>query len=276
MCAAYEALLPLAARNAVISARFFAFGPVAYLLGCLAVGLEQPEKAVVHFRDALALCQRASFVEFEARIRRELATLGRSASQPSAKYQLKAPPCLDREGAFWTLRHDRDEVRLKDSKGIQYLAALLREPGREFHVGDLVSLSSDTTTADEATLNGAGLHIGGLGDAGEWLDARARNAYRERLAALADALQDAEARGDRDGVLRIRHEREALADELARAVGLGGRSRKAGSASERARVNVQRRIKDVLTSVSEMDPALGRYLELHVKTGVFCSWSREC
>jgi hypothetical protein len=63
-----------------------------------------------------------------------------------------------------------------------------------------------------------------------------------------------------------------LADELARAVGLGGRDRRAGSASERARINVQRRIRDVLTRVAELDASLGRHLELHVKTGVFCSW----
>jgi hypothetical protein len=55
-------------------------------------------------------------------------------------------------------------------------------------------------------------------------------------------------------------------------VGLGGRDRKAGAAAERARINVQRRIRDVIARVAEIDEALGRHLRRHLKTGVFCCW----
>jgi hypothetical protein len=46
-----------------------------------------------------------------------------------------------------------------------------------------------------------------------------------------------------------------------------------GSRVERARVNVQRRLKDVIRRVEEQDPALGRYLAAAVKTGTWCSFA---
>ena len=71
---------------------------------------------------------------------------------------------------------------------------------------------------------------------------------------------------------RLRAEREALADELARAVGLGGRARRAGAVVERARINVQRRIRDALTRIARVDAPLGRYLDRRIRTGSFCSF----
>ncbi|HWL86343.1 MAG TPA: hypothetical protein VNO21_11105, partial [Polyangiaceae bacterium] len=212
---------------------------------------------------------RAGFVDFEALGRRALEATGRRTALPA---RIDALPRLERNGEFWTLCYQGREIRLRNSKGLHYLAALLREPGREFHVGDLIDGAAETTTMGDAELREAGLHAQEPGDAGAWLDARAKSAYKQRLARLTDALEDAEARGDREGAVRLRQEREALAEELARAIGLGGRTRKAGSASERARINVQRRLRDVVTRVAEIDAALGRELELHVKTGVFCSW----
>lgn len=65
---------------------------------------------------------------------------------------------------------------------------------------------------------------------------------------------------------------EALAAELARGLGLGGRARVAGSASERARINVQRHIRRAIRKIGEDHPDLGRYLDWTVKTGTFCSY----
>ena len=178
------------------------------------------------------------------------AGLGRPVAPPA---RVSVPLHLRRDGEFWTLNLDNREVRLKNSRGLYYLSVLLREPGREFYVGDLESVASDTTAVSETSLGNADLRVGKPGDSGEWLDARAKADYRKRITELAEALEDAEARDDREAIARIRREREALSGELARVVGLGGRNRKASSASERARVNVQRRIRDVLTRVSEQD-----------------------
>jgi hypothetical protein len=119
---------------------------------------------------------------------------------------------------------------------------------------------------------GAGGDVPGIdtGDAGPLLDAQARASYRDRYEDLEQEITEAEADNDPARAAKARAERELLADELARGVGLGGRERRAGAASERARVNVQRRLKDALDRVTAADPELGRYLSRSVRTGTFC------
>src|SRR5512145_731976 len=52
------------------------------------------------------------------------------------------PPTADtlfrHEGDFWTLAYQGTVCRVKDAKGLHYIAYLLRHPGREFHVLDLL------------------------------------------------------------------------------------------------------------------------------------------
>src|SRR5271156_4059676 len=43
-----------------------------------------------------------------------------------------------KDGEYWTLGYGGKAFRLKDTKGFAYLAHLLRHPGTEFHVFDLV------------------------------------------------------------------------------------------------------------------------------------------
>jgi hypothetical protein len=43
-----------------------------------------------------------------------------------------------KEGEYWTVGYGGKAFRLKDTKGIGYLAHLLRHPAAEFHVLDLV------------------------------------------------------------------------------------------------------------------------------------------
>jgi len=63
-----------------------------------------------------------------------------------------------------------------------------------------------------------------------------------------------------------------LTRELSRAVGLGGRSRKAASATERARQTITKTIKSVLERIAQSDATLGDLLSRCVKTGTFCSY----
>ncbi len=67
-------------------------------------------------------------------------------------------------------------------------------------------------------------------------------------------------------------ERDYLARELARAVGLGGRDRRVGSASERARAGVTRAIRQAMTRVHEYHPALGEHLNRAIRTGTYCAY----
>ena len=80
------------------------------------------------------------------------------------------------------------------------------------------------------------------------------------------------ARGDLGRSERLSSEREALTRELSRAFGLGGRARRSGSAVERARVAVQRRVREVVRRIAEQDAALGEHLDRAIRTGTTCAY----
>jgi hypothetical protein len=132
---------------------------------------------------------------------------------------------------------------------------LLEQPGREWHVLDLVG----AVAADG-------------GDAGPHLDVQARQAYRLRARELAAERDAAEANGDLGRSERATREIDALTAELERAFGLGSRERRAGAQSERARSNVQRRISHALAQIRDASPALGRHLAHCVRTGTYCAY----
>ncbi len=167
-----------------------------------------------------------------------------------------------REGEFWTIAFEGAAFRLRDTKGLHYVAALLREPGRELHALDLQAVQP----GEDETRRPPG------SDAGPILDAQAKAMYRERLKELADELREAEQYNDRERAARAMEEREVVAHELAAAVGLGGRDRKAASDAERARVNVTRSIRAALERIVEHSPALGRHFAATLRTGQFCSY----
>ena len=143
------------------------------------------------------------------------------------------------------------------------LAKLVDRPGREIHVLDLAS------AGDGDAPGGPGVD---LGDAGEVIDLRARSAYKGRIDDLREELAEAEGWSDAARVTRIRAELEALTRQIAAAVGLGGRERRSGSAAERARIVVQRRIREAIKKIGREDADLGRHLEWAVRTGTFCAY----
>jgi tetratricopeptide (TPR) repeat protein len=165
---------------------------------------------------------------------------------------------LVREGELWTLTHRGGSFHLKDSKGMGYLARLLNEPHTEVHVVDLQAGAPAPELRSGAEFTDT------------WLDAEAKQAYRARLSQLEDDIAEAEHFNDVERAARARDERELIGRELARAVGLGGRDRPAGSAAERARVNTTRAIRGAIRRIEECDPSLGRHLDRAVRTGTFC------
>jgi hypothetical protein len=189
---------------------------------------------------------------------------------PSARTRAQA--VFRREGEYWSMVYEGDAFRLRDSKGLRYLARLLAAPGEELHALELVG--ADTFGVRKAAVED-GLEVGGFGDAGEVLDTQAKAAYRQRLDELGDEIEEAESWNDPERAARAREEREFIARELSAAVGLGGRDRRAASAAERARVNVTRAIKSALLRIDEHSPALGAHLKRTVRTGTFCSYSPD-
>jgi hypothetical protein len=162
---------------------------------------------------------------------------------------------LRHEGEHWTARFGNEITRLRDAKGLHYLAHLLRHPGEEFHVLEIVG--------------------GALESGLDALDSEDRDAVRGRLAELDEQLADAHAIGDSARALRFEEEIDTLARRVAGAVGHAHGERRAGSAGERARINVTRAIKGVLQKLDESSPALAGHLRRTIRTGTFCSYNPD-
>jgi tetratricopeptide (TPR) repeat protein len=193
-----------------------------------------------------------------------------------------------KEGEFWTIAYRNKIVHVRDSKGLGYIAQLLRSPGTEFHALDLVggairaertagagvsSDEADDSSPGEEGLERGSYHVGNLGSSGEMLDPQAIAAYKEQITELRDELERAKRLDDVERATKAEDDIDALERELRRAVGLGGRRRVANSDSERARLSVTQAIKGAITKIGENHPTLGTTLAHDLKTGTYCSYN---
>jgi pimeloyl-ACP methyl ester carboxylesterase len=206
--------------------------------------------------------------------------VGPTVPDPVTTSALEAQGIFRKEGEFWTIACRSEVFRLKDVRGLGYIAYLPGHPGEEFHVLALASKTGGTQ--DDLAEPGAeeqaaqsGLSVGRMGDAGEMLDAQAKAAYKRRTAELCEQLEEARELNQLERVDQLEEEIEAVGRELSRAVGLGGRDRRAASASERARINVTRAIKVALERIAEHNPALATLLTSSVRTGTFCIYTPD-
>jgi hypothetical protein len=263
----YGLLLPHAGLWAVDGIAGCCWGPVELELGRLAFALDRPIEARAHLARARSSAESAG-----ARlIVEEIAALDQRCGRlDTAEAAARIEPSdeknvLRREGQFWTLTYRGRTIRMKDAKGLQDLARLVVQPGREIHVLDLVGARSDPT-------RGA---LGNAGDLGETLDARARAEYRRRLAELAEELADADRCADLGRADKARLERDFIATELAAAFGLDGRPRRMGDPAERARKAVTGRIRLTIGRIDDNHPELARHFANAVRTGTLCVYQPE-
>jgi tetratricopeptide (TPR) repeat protein len=163
---------------------------------------------------------------------------------------------LERRGELWHLGFRGTETVLADLKGLQYLAVLLAEPGREFPALEL-----------------CGGHD--IGDAIPLIDEEARASYRRRLTEVEEDIAEAEEHNDVARAERARSDREFLLAELSGAIGLGGRLRGTGGAAERARTSVTRSLRYALTRLTQQHPTLGEHLNRSVRTGSYCNYQPD-
>ena len=128
---------------------------------------------------------------------------------------------------------------MPDAKGLRDIATLLARPREPVHAAQLAGLVAPAG-ADPV------------------LDDQARAAYKARLTELDEDIDDATAGNDLERAARAAAERDALISELTRALGLGGRSRRLGDDSERARKAVTARIHHAIDHLAALPPRPGR------------------
>jgi non-specific serine/threonine protein kinase len=172
---------------------------------------------------------------------------------------------------YWTVRYHGRSALLKSSRGLYYLAVLLRNPGCDFHVRELPAWPMDGSTS-AAAVPVHGRVSGGLYPGIPVLDAKAKAEYKCRLDELREELDEAERFNDPPRRTHAQNELQAIADHLASAVGFGGRDRRTSSDAERARSAVTKCIRKAIRQIGDAIPSLGYHLATRIKTGYFCSY----
>jgi eukaryotic-like serine/threonine-protein kinase len=303
----YERLLPHATDNA-ISFTKQPFGPVALRLGMLAALLRRWEEAEGHFGTALRCCELlcarairarvllehaaalvsrgegddreriAAMIEEAARLCDELGMTGLMERVSALRGQTESSPSardavFRREGEFWTIAYAGQMFRLRDVRGLRYIALLLSSPGREVHVLELVNAATGRAADARARLASDDVVTSWSSDFDPLLDDQARRDYGRRLEELEEELEQARDWGDTDRAARLGDELDLLTQELARAVGLRGRERTFSSPAERARISVTKAIRTAIRLIDKHCPELAAHLDASIQTGRSCSYT---
>jgi len=183
------------------------------------------------------------------------------------------------EGEYWQIAYDGSRIGVRNRKGLFYLHYLLLHPDEKIHVSNLAALGDrrfPPPCVDKLDGVTSGLEVTTrLADAGEVLDARATQEYRERLIDLRGELDEATRWADLERADSIRREIGFLTAQLTAAYGRGGRARKLSDPSERVRKAVTKCIREAIDHIAKQHPSLGRHLRNAIQTGFYCSYSPE-
>jgi hypothetical protein len=221
---------------------------------------------------ALAMIGRTGVESFESgeatvgtRTEERLDPLARSAGN-GVRVAARAAPAVGGmlvsiiwDDGRWVVAHRGRRVVVGDLAGMRHLARLVARPGVPIPALELVGEPMGLPEPGRQAI----------------LDRQAKMAYGVRARELAAEVAEARAHADLARVERLEAEIEALARELDRATGLGGRTRHFVVPAERARTSVRKAIKRALDAVEAADPTVAAELRAAVTTGYLCSYDPD-
>ena len=199
-------------------------------------------------------------------------TKGRTIGKSIANHCVLRPgekSLFVRQSDYWVVRYHGHAALFKSTRGLCYLAILLSEPGREYHVMELLDRARSISISVAANRRvTAGLYVGS-----PLLDAKAKAEYKRRVNDLRQELNEAERFNDPQRRSEVQNELQAISHHLACAVGLGSRDRRTSCDAERARSAATKSIKKAIQKIGDANPSLGQHLAARIKTGYFCSYN---
>jgi hypothetical protein len=240
----YQLLAPYSGTQVGCGAWVAYCGAVDYYLGLLAAAQADYTTAAAHLDTAAAQHLRLGAPPWAALARQQQDRQPRRSNGRSR---------FRREGAVWTLAYGGVQAYVPHAKGLHDIAVLLAHPGQPVPASDLAG--TVTRSRGEPTL-----------------DRRALAEYRARLRDLDDDIAEADSNNDPERAARARAERDALVAEITRSVGRGGRPRRLGDDTEKARKTVTIRIQRALRLLDSHHPALASHLREAIRTGTTCSY----
>jgi hypothetical protein len=153
-----------------------------------------------------------------------------------------------RRGAAWQYRFAGGEPLILTGRGAAYLHQLLAQPGVPIPA---VRLAFNVIRDERLLVAGAGEPV---------LDDDALTACRAAYEDLVQHLEEAQANNDLATQEAVQRDIEALAEQLRRDVGLGGKPRRAGSDREKVRKAVRNAISRAVAQIAHDDRRFAEHL----------------
>ena len=278
----FDALRPYSGRFAILGGANTCFGPVDRYLGMLATMLGRPDDAVWFLEQAVAVQEQVGALPGLAWT---LAALGDALDLVGAEHDptraascreraraiaggLGMRPLLDtmhepvghwslrRDGADWVLYAGDERARLRDSRGLHYLARLLAGPRAEIAASALVvgqdagpaSLPARSSTGRARRPTGRG-----------WTNWKPRPTQRTGPATRTTPPLSGP---------NVRRSWRSLRSGL----GLGGRAREFTSVDERARISVTKALRAAVDRMAGPAPLCAAHLRASLRTGRYCRY----
>ncbi len=191
---------------------------------------------------------------------------------------------IAKEGDIWTITFQGNASRLRDMKGMNYIATLLQYPDRNFAATELVNLAEyqprESSKQKQKRTRADALELGlrettNLGDRGEAADQKTLSQLKGRQAEIHKEKEEANELQNWETREELEDEEEKLHQYIRQTFGLGGKSRRSGSHADKVRINVTRAIKRVLDKIRKQDQALAAYLKSTIKTGYQVSYTPD-
>lgn len=208
-----------------------------------------------------------------------------SVSTTTAAPRYSAPGnFIWRRGNVWEIRYAGESSFLvsKHQKGCAFLQQLLRNPGRELTVHEILSDTTllafddvlDGKVSAEELRDGFAQSFGiPLGDGGEALDTAAVKACRDRWSELRDELDEAKEANDHEKRVAVENEMDKITSYLKSSTGKSGRARKINDQRKRQRDAFRNSLTRTIEEIGEHDEQLHAHLKASLVIGVKSAYS---
>jgi hypothetical protein len=171
--------------------------------------------------------------------------------------------CFRMGGELWYVRYGEEYGTFKNHRGMQHIARLLASPGKRVSVFDLAGQGQQGKGSRPSLAGGqepgeAEEDPRGKSRPEPVLDQQAKQSYKRRMEELVQEIKEAKEAQDQETEAKARKEFDELAEQLQKAVGLGGRDRPldAGDPAEKARVAISKALNRAYQALEQATPPL--------------------
>jgi hypothetical protein len=205
-----------------------------------------------------------------------------TVNQPDGQERnVEDPYVFRKEGRVWNVTYMGETTHIDHVKGLYYIAYLLRNPGLELHVLELVRLvekpdgESDPRKLSQDELDSENLRRRKFGGRIEALDDTDIKRIKRQYEGLCYKRDQAKKLGDNERAESIQQEINALYDQYLSPYSIGKKGRYKSPEAEQARTNVLKLLQKAYERIGEENPFLAKFLRDKIDTREYLIYKED-